>query len=107
GYTDGDSERLIGALLGDVCARDDVVIATKAGIGRRGSERFTNGSRGHLISSLNASLRRLGVDHVDLWQVHTWVDDAPLEETLSALDTAVSSGRASDVGVPNYAGWEN
>jgi aryl-alcohol dehydrogenase-like predicted oxidoreductase len=46
------------------------------------------------------------VDHVDLWQVHTWVDDAPLEETLSALDTAVSSGRASYVGVSNYAGWQ-
>jgi aryl-alcohol dehydrogenase-like predicted oxidoreductase len=107
GYTDGDSERLVGSLLGDVCARDDLVIATKAGIGRRGTERFTNASRGHLISSLNASLGRLGVDHVDLWQVHTWVDDAPLEETLSALDYAVSTGRAAYVGVSNYTGWQS
>ncbi len=106
GYTDGDSERLIGSLIGDVCARDDLVIATKAGVGRRGGERFTNASRGHLLSSLDASLARLGVDHVDLWQVHTWVDDTPLEETLSALDLALSSGRASYVGVSNYNGWQ-
>ncbi len=106
GYTDGDSERLIGSLLGDVCSRDDLVIATKAGIGRRGGERFTNASRGHLVRSLDASLQRLGVDHVDLWQVHTWVDDVPLEETLSALDYAVTTGRAAYVGVSNYNGWQ-
>jgi aryl-alcohol dehydrogenase-like predicted oxidoreductase len=107
GYTDGDSERLLGSLLGDVVPRDDVVVATKAGVGRRGGERFTRASRGHLLSSLDASLERLGVDHVDLWQVHTWVDDAPLEETLSALDLAQSSGRAAYVGVSNYNGWQS
>ena len=107
GYTDGDSERLIGRLLGDVVPRDEVVLATKAGVGRRRGTRFTNASRGHLIASLDASLARLGVDHVDLWQVHTWVDDAPLEETLSALDFAVSSGRAAYVGVSNYNGWQS
>ena len=107
GYTDGDSERLIGSLLGDVCGRDDIVLATKAGVGRRKGERFTNASRGHLVSSLDASLQRLGVDHVDLWQVHTWVDDAPIEETLGALDYAVTSGRASYVGVSNYNGWQS
>src|SRR3954467_13669055 len=107
GYTDGDSERLIGSLIGDVCERDEIVLATKAGVGRRKGERFTNASRGHLVKSLDASLRRLGVDHVDLWQVHTWVDDTPLEETLGALDYAVTSGRASYVGVSNYAGWQS
>ena len=56
--------------------------------------------------TLDASLKRLGVDHVDLWQVHTWVDDTPLEETLSALDHAVTTGRASYVGVSNYSGWQ-
>ena len=60
----------------------------------------------HLTRALDASLRRLGVDHVDLWQVHTWHDGVPLEETLSALDLAVSSGRASYVGISNYAGWQ-
>ena len=106
GYTDGDSERLIGSLLGEVVPRDEVVLATKAGVGRRKGERFTDVSRGHLLRSLDASLRRLGVDHVDLWQVHTWVDDVPLEETLSALDLAVASGRTSYVGISNYNGWQ-
>jgi aryl-alcohol dehydrogenase-like predicted oxidoreductase len=107
GYTDGDSERLIGSLIGDVCERDEIVLATKAGVGRRKGERFTNASRGHLVKSLDASLERLGVDHVDLWQVHTWVDDAPLEETLGALDYAVTSGRAAYVGISNYNGWQS
>lgn len=106
GYGDGASERLIGSLIGDVVARDDIVIATKAGISRRSGERVTDASRGTLLRTLDASLRRLGVDHVDLWQVHTWVDDTPLEETLSALDQAVSSGRAAYVGISNYSGWQ-
>lgn len=106
GYTDGDSESLIGTLIGDVVARDEIVLATKAGISRRSGERVTDTSRGHLLTSLDASLERLGVDHVDLWQVHVWSDQAPLEETLGALDQAVSSGRASYVGISNYAGWQ-
>ena len=106
GYANGDSERVIGTLLGDVVPRDEIVLATKAGIGRLRGERETNASRGYLLQTLDASLKRLGVDHVDLWQVHTWVEDAPLEETLSALDHAVTSGRASYVGISNYNGWQ-
>jgi aryl-alcohol dehydrogenase-like predicted oxidoreductase len=106
GYGDGASEELISRLVGEVVARDEVVIATKAGISRRTGQRVTNASRGHLLATLDASLRRLGTDHVDLWQVHTWVDDTPLEETLSALDIAVTSGRASYVGISNYSGWQ-
>jgi aryl-alcohol dehydrogenase-like predicted oxidoreductase len=107
GYANGDSERVIGGLLRDVVPRDEVVLATKAGISRLRGERETNASRGFLISSLDASLKRLQVDHVDLWQVHTWVHDAPLEETLGALDHAVSTGRAAYVGVSNYNGWQS
>jgi aryl-alcohol dehydrogenase-like predicted oxidoreductase len=107
GYANGDSERVIGSLLGDVVPRDEIVLATKAGIGRLRGERETSASRGYLLQTLDASLKRLGVDHVDLWQVHTWVDDAPLEETLSALDHAVTSGRASYVGISNYNGWQS
>lgn len=110
GYTDGDSERLIGTFLGGpdkVVRRDDVVVATKAGISRRTGTRVTNASRGFLLAALDESLRRLKVDHVDLWQVHTWVDDAPLEETLAALDHAVTSGRAAYVGISNYSGWQS
>lgn len=106
GYGDGASEELIGSLIGDVVARDDLVIATKAGISRARGARASNASRGYLLSALDASLKRLGVDHVDLWQVHAWVDDTPLEETLTALDYAVASGRASYVGVSNYTGWQ-
>jgi aryl-alcohol dehydrogenase-like predicted oxidoreductase len=107
GYGDGASEELLGSLIGDVVARDDLVVATKAGISRARGHRETNASRGYLISTLDASLKRLGVDHVDLWQVHTWVEDTPLEETLSALDYAVSSGRAAYVGISNYTGWQS
>ena len=106
GYGDGASEELIGTLIGDVVARDEVVLATKAGISRRTGERVTDTSRGHLLTTLDASLARLGVEHVDLWQVHLWTDDTPVEETLSALDLAVTSGRASYVGISNYTGWQ-
>jgi aryl-alcohol dehydrogenase-like predicted oxidoreductase len=107
GYADGASEELLGSFIGDVVARDDLVIATKAGISRARGSREANASRGYLISTLDASLKRLGVEHVDLWQVHTWVEDTPLDETLSALDYAVSTGRAAYVGVSNYSGWQS
>ncbi len=106
GYGDGAAEELLGSLIRDLLDRDDLVIATKAGVSRVRGARESDASRGTLIRTLDASLRRLGVDHVDLWQVHTWVDGTPLEETLSALDYAVSTGRASYVGVSNYTGWQ-
>lgn len=105
-YGDGASEEMIGGLIGTAITRDEIVLATKAGISRRTGERVTDASRGTLIRTLDQSLRRLGVDSVDLWQVHVWVDDAPLEETLSALDYAVNTGRAAYVGISNYNGWQ-
>jgi aryl-alcohol dehydrogenase-like predicted oxidoreductase len=104
-YGGGASEELLGRLLDDVVPRDDVVIATKAGVGVRRGARVMETSRGYLLSCLDLSLRRLGVDHVDLWQVHVWSDATPIEETLSALDTAVSTGRAAYVGISNWSGW--
>ncbi|CAN5469682.1 aldo/keto reductase [soil metagenome] len=106
GYAEGDSGRLVGQLIGDVVARDEIVLATKAGISRRSGERIMDTSRGHLLTTLDASLERLEVDHVDLWQVHIWNDETPIEETLTALDLAVTSGRASYVGISNYQGWQ-
>ncbi len=106
GYGDGLSEEIIGELLGSVVPRDDVVLATKAGAGPRGGRHVRDTSRGALLRQLDRSLRLLGVDAVDLWQVHVWSDDTPLDETLSALDHAVSSGRARYVGVSNYTGWQ-
>ena len=106
GYSDGAAEELLGRLIGDVVARDEIVVATKAGISRRTGSRVTDTSRGTLLRTLDESLRRLGVNHVDLWQVHVWTDETPLDETLNALDHAVNSGRAAYVGVSNYAGWQ-
>ncbi len=105
-YGEGAAEVLLGELLRDAVPRDAVVLATKAGVSRRGGERRLDVSRGALLATLDASLRRLGVDHVDLWQAHVWSDEVPWEETLSALDVAVSSGRAAYAGVSNYAGWQ-
>jgi aryl-alcohol dehydrogenase-like predicted oxidoreductase len=93
-------------LIGDVVNRDDIVLATKAGVSRGRDAREVNVSRGSLVRTLDASLRRLGVDHVDLWQVHVWSDESPWEETLTALDYAVASGRTAYVGVSNYTGWQ-
>ena len=104
-YGDGDAEAVIGSLLGTLVPRDELLIATKAGL-RPGSGRRRDGSRGHLLRTLDASLRRLGTDHVDLWQVHGYDPDTPLEETLAALDHAVASGRVRYVGVSNFSGWQ-
>jgi aryl-alcohol dehydrogenase-like predicted oxidoreductase len=104
-YGDGDSEEVIGSLLGNLVPRDEVLIATKAGL-RPGMERRRDGSRGHLLRTLDASLRRLGTDHVDIWQIHGYDMDTPLDESLSALDYAVTSGRVRYVGVSNFTGWQ-
>src|SRR3954462_3748220 len=101
-YGDGDAESVIGSLLDHLVPRGEVVIATKAGLGT-GPFRRRDGSRGHLLRTLNASLRRLGTDHVDLWQVHGYDPQTPFEETLAALDSAVSSGRGPDARVANFA----
>ncbi|MFI5099200.1 MAG: aldo/keto reductase [Actinomycetes bacterium] len=105
-YGEGESERVLGSLLGSVVPRDEVVVATKAGIVRSGSSRSVDTSRRALLDELDRSLHRLDTDHVDLWQVHTWSWEAPLEETLTALDFAVSTGRARYVGISNYTGWQ-
>jgi aryl-alcohol dehydrogenase-like predicted oxidoreductase len=106
GYADGESERVIGGLLGSLVDREEIVLATKAGISRRTGERVVDTSRKALLDALDGSLQRLGTDRVDLWQVHTWSDDVSLEETLAAIDTAVSSGRTRYAGISNYSGWQ-
>jgi len=105
-YGDGDSERVIGGLIGAMANRDEVVIASKAGISFKSGERRVDNSRNGLLADLDKSLLRLGIEHLDIWQVHTWDEKAPLEETLSALDIAVSSGRVRYVGISNFSGWQ-
>ncbi|MCC5576093.1 aldo/keto reductase [Microtetraspora sp. AC03309] len=102
-YGGGDAELLIGRLMRDVVRRDDLVISTKAVLTADGDR---DASRRHLIRALDASLSRLGLDDVDLWQLHAFDPDVPLEETLAAVDLAVSSGRTAYAGVCDYAGWQ-
>jgi aryl-alcohol dehydrogenase-like predicted oxidoreductase len=106
-YGDGDSERVIGGLLDTLVKRSEIVLATKAGISFRNGQRIADNSRRTLLGELDGSLRRLGTDHVDIWQLQAWDDATPLDETLSALDYAVSSGRARYVGISNLSGWQS
>jgi aryl-alcohol dehydrogenase-like predicted oxidoreductase len=105
-YVDGASERVLGRLLADVVPRSELLIATKAN-GPTGPGPMGRGlSRGHLLAALDASLERLDLDYVDLWQVHAWDPHTPLVETLGALTTAVASGRVRYVGLSNFTGWQ-
>jgi aryl-alcohol dehydrogenase-like predicted oxidoreductase len=104
-YSGGAAERILGGLVADVVPRSELVLASKAGIVRHWDEPLVDASRGTLLRQLEESLRNLGVDHLDLWQVHTVDPAVPTEETLSALDAAVQAGKARYVGVSNYPGW--
>ena len=106
-YSAGQSEEFLGRALKDIgVARDQVVIATK-GMGPMGAGPNDAGyGRQHLLSQIDASLDRLGLDHVDLYQIHGWDPIAPMEEGLRALEDIVRSGRARYVGVSNWAAWQ-
>ena len=106
-YGDGDSERVIGGLIGTLFKREDVAIATKAGVTFPDGIRTVNNSRQSLIADLDRSLARLETDYVDIWQIHSWDPHNPLEDTLSALDYAYSSGKARYVGISNFSGWQS
>ena len=105
-YGGGASEAMIGSLLaaGKV-ERGDVLLCTKAGIRTTADGNTVDASRGALLDSLDASLARLGTDHVDLFLVHTPDPRTPFDETLSALRLAVTTGRARYVGLSNHPGW--
>ncbi|MEU7569273.1 aldo/keto reductase [Streptomyces fradiae] len=106
-YGGGEAEYLLGQLTERLVPRRELVVSTKAGsVPDPDPERRFDGSRGHLLAALDASLARLGTDYVDLWQVHAYDPWTPLEETLQALDIAVTSGRARYVGVANFCGWQ-
>ncbi len=105
-YGDGDSERVIGGLIGTLFSRDEVIIATKAGLHFSEGVRKVDASRHSLIADLDRSLNRLGTDFVDIWQIHNWDELTPLDDTLSALDYAYTTGRARYVGISNYSGWQ-
>jgi aryl-alcohol dehydrogenase-like predicted oxidoreductase len=102
-YASGESERVLGEALKG--RRDRVVLATKVN-GLMGEGPNDRGqSRSHIISGCEASLRRLGTDWIDLYQVHSWDGQTPLDETLSALDYLVRSGKVRYIGCSNYSAW--
>ena len=104
-YADGASEEVVGSLLAEV-RREDVVLCTKAGVRSTSRGNVLDASRGAVPGSLDASLQRLGTDHVDLFLVQNPDPRTPLDETLSALQRAVDSGRARYVGLSNHPAWQ-
>jgi aryl-alcohol dehydrogenase-like predicted oxidoreductase len=106
-YSDGESEQTLGQSLKNLnIARKDVVIATKV-FGRVGPGRNDVGaSRGHIMDAIDASLRRLQTDHIDLYQIHANDFVTPVEETLNALDTLVQQGKVRYIGVSNWQAWK-
>ncbi|HEY9292031.1 MAG TPA: aldo/keto reductase [Microlunatus sp.] len=104
-YQLGESERIIGSWLANR-NRDDLVIATKAYGESRPGGPMNGAGRKHLIRSVEASLRRLNTDYLDLFQIHVFDDATPITETLSTLDSLVRQGKIRFVGASNYTGWQ-
>ena len=102
-YSAGLSEEILGQALEG--RRVDVLIATKARFAMGNNPNNVGSSRLHLIEALEASLKRLKTDYIDLYQLHEWDGQTPLEETLEILDTLVRSGKVRYVGVSNFSGW--
>ena len=103
-YSGGLAEEILGQALKG--RRDDVLVATKVRMSMGAGPNDAGLSRHHIVTGCEASLRRLGTDHIDLYQLHEWDGLTPLEETLEALDFLVRSGKVRYVGVSNYAGWQ-
>jgi aryl-alcohol dehydrogenase-like predicted oxidoreductase len=103
-YSEGLSEEIVGKALGS--DRDEVLLATKVRMPMGTGPNDAGLSRHHIIRGAEASLRRLGTDWIDLYQVHEWDGHTPLEETLAALDSLVQSGKVRYVGASNYAAWQ-
>jgi aryl-alcohol dehydrogenase-like predicted oxidoreductase len=106
GYSDGTSEEVLGAVLRESASRDDVVIATKVHNRMRPGANGAGLSRKVIMTEIDHSLRRLGVDYVDLYQIHRWDPGTPIEETLQALDDVVRAGKARYIGASSMAAWQ-
>jgi aryl-alcohol dehydrogenase (NADP+) len=105
-YSLGKSEEILGRAIRDFARRDDVVIGTKAYFKMSDDPNDRGLSRKHLMSAIDASLKRLGTDYVDLYQIHRYDADTPIEETLRALDDIVRSGKARYLGASSMASWQ-
>ena len=105
-YSDGSSEEIVGRALRDFARRDEIVVATKGRFNDRKGPNLAGLSRKALFQQIDASLQRLGMDHVDLYQIHRWDPDTPIEETMEALHDIVKSGRARYIGASSMHAWQ-
>jgi aryl-alcohol dehydrogenase-like predicted oxidoreductase len=105
-YSDGSSEEIVGRALGDFARREEVVIATKVHGAMRPGPNGRGLSRVHIMEQIDASLRRLGTDYVDLYQIHRWDPTVPIEETMEALHDVVKAGKARYIGASSMRAWQ-
>src|ERR1700712_2784752 len=105
-YSDGTSEEIVGRALRDFARRDEIVIATKVFFPLRKAPNIGGLSRKAILSEIDNSLRRLGTDYVDLYQIHRWDYDTPIEETLEALHDVVKAGKALHIGASSMYAWQ-
>jgi len=104
-YAYGESEELLGKALGN--RKDDVIIATKVrGVMNENDPNDRGLSRKHIFDSIDRSLKRLGRDYIDLYQVHWWDNTTPIEETLDALNDLIKIGKVRYIGISDFAGWQ-
>jgi aryl-alcohol dehydrogenase (NADP+) len=105
-YSQGESEVVLGRAIRDFVPRDEVVIATKVFFPMGNKPNQHGLSRKHIFAAIDASLSRLNMDYIDLYQIHRWDDDTPIEETLEALHDVVKSGKARYIGASSMATWQ-
>src|SRR5579859_3944834 len=105
-YSSGASEVITGRLLGKLCRREDVVVATKVFMPMSDAENDRGLSRKHILAGIDNSLRRLGMDYVDLYQIHRWDSRTPIEETMEALHDVVKAGKARYLGASSMYAWQ-
>lgn len=105
-YSDGSSEEIVGRALKDFARRDEVVIATKVHGRMRSGPNGAGLSRRAILKEIDNSLRRLGTDHVDLYQIHRWDNETPIAETMEALHDVVKAGKALYIGASSMHAWQ-
>jgi aryl-alcohol dehydrogenase-like predicted oxidoreductase len=105
-YSDGTSEEIVGRALGDFARREEIVIATKVFHPMRQDANAHGLSRKSIMTEIDASLRRLGTDYIDLYQIHRWDKDTPIEETLEALHDVIKAGKTRYIGASSMYSWQ-
>src|SRR5664280_1962346 len=105
-YSAGASEVATGRLLGKLLTREEVLVATKVFMPMTPGENGGGLSRKHILSAIDASLERLGMDYVDLYQIHRWDARTPIEETMQALHDVVRAGKARYIGASSMFAWQ-